>query len=513
MRAARRARQIGATALQIFSDNPTAWRRRPEPPADAVQFVAYCEQHGIAPVAIHASYLVNLAGTAEPFASQSLEGLRHEVRRAPAYGASLVNTHIGSHRGEGPDAGLSRIASVVLDVLVDVPAGVRLVLENSAGGGDTVGSRIEELAAILDAVGGSAAQLAFRLDTAPRGELADISTPDGAAAVLDRFDALIGLDRLALIHLNDSKSALGSRSDRHEHLGAGRIGAMGLAAFLRDPRLPGRTTLVMETPGVDEGYDAVNLRRSWLLHGGADALPTLPAAALRHTRRSTRAAQSGEKEARAVRRRGRASRPSPGGAAVAVRLANALGAERDVGLHQLADIGLVEDVVPAQGVLNPRGRELLPARQAGEVARAVGLLADLAQPARQLGGGAERRHAVTLDQTGDGRVVDTRLERQLALAHLLFLQLTAKPAVERPRRLERHAPCPCAAAHRPVASAGGACKQPQDRSGAGAPQWDKGTDPVRRPAVLSRSPRPIPSAVPLRGRAAPSARTRTARPR
>ena len=307
MRAARRARQIGATALQIFSDNPTAWRRRLEPPGDATQFIAFCERHGIAPVAIHASYLINLAGTSEPFASQSLEGLRHEMMRAPGYGASLVNAHIGSHRGEGQDAGLRRIASVVRAVLADAPAGVRLVLENSAGGGDALGSRLEELAEILDAVGDSAAQLAFCLDTAHLwGAGYDISTPDGAAAVLDRFDALIGLDRLALMHLNDSKSALGSRSDRHEHLGAGRIGAIGLAAFLRDPRLPGRTTLVMETPGADEGYDAVNLRRGWLLHGGAKTLPILPRAALRLTRRSTCATlpESAEQAERAVRRRG-----------------------------------------------------------------------------------------------------------------------------------------------------------------------------------------------------------------
>jgi hypothetical protein len=106
--------------------------------------------------------------------------------------------------------------------------------------------------------------------------------------VLDRFDALIGFDRLALVHLNDSKSALASRSDRHEHLGAGKIGAEGLAAFLRDRRLPGRTTLVLETPGVEEGYDAVNMRRSWLLHAGVGVLPTLPARAFRLTRGATR---------------------------------------------------------------------------------------------------------------------------------------------------------------------------------------------------------------------------------
>lgn len=307
LRAARRARQIGATALQIFSDNPTAWRRRPEPPPDAAQFAAFCARNGIAPVAIHASYLINLAGSAEPFAQQSLAGLRHEMERAPGYGATLVNTHIGSHRGDGAEAGLGRIASGVASVLADAPPEIRLVLENSAGGGDALGSSLEELAAILEAVGGAATQLAFCLDTAHLwGAGYDISTADGVAVVLDRFDALIGLDRLALVHLNDSKSALASRSDRHEHLGAGKIGAEGLAAFLRDPRLPGRTTLVMETPGVDEGYDAINMRRSWLLHAGGAALPKLPARAFRLARSSTRTtALDGQGPAsHPVRRRG-----------------------------------------------------------------------------------------------------------------------------------------------------------------------------------------------------------------
>lgn len=306
LRTARRARQIGATALQIFSDNPTAWRRRPEPPADAAEFAAYCERQGIAPVAIHASYLINLAGKAEPFASQSLDGLRDEMQRAPDFGATLVNTHIGSHRGEGGAAGLRRIGEAVRTTLMDAPPGVRLVLENSAGGGDTLGSEIEELAAILDEVGGAAAQLAFCLDTAHLwGAGYDISTAAGASAVLDRFDELIGLDRLALVHLNDSKSALRSLSDRHEHVGAGRIGAEGLATFLRDVRLPGRTAIVMETPGEDEGYDAINLRRSWLLYGGAETLPELPPAAFRLTRRGTRVGPSnGGRGVVAVRRRG-----------------------------------------------------------------------------------------------------------------------------------------------------------------------------------------------------------------
>ena len=295
MRAARRSRQIGARALQIFSDNPTAWRRRPEMPADAPDFVVYCAREGIEVVSIHASYLINLAGSAEPFATQSREGLIVEMQRAPEYGATLVNTHIGSHRGVGREAGLRRIVESVGAVLSASPAGVRLVLENSSGGGDLLGSRIEELAAILDGVAASGVdagpdRMAFCLDAAHLwGAGYDVGSAEGAAEVVSRFDELIGLDRLAMVHLNDSRSERGSRTDRHEHVGAGKIGPVGLGALIRDPRLA-EVTFIMETPGADEGYDAVNLRRAWLLWSGAQTLPTLPPKAFRTSRRSTRMA-------------------------------------------------------------------------------------------------------------------------------------------------------------------------------------------------------------------------------
>ena len=286
--AARRSRQIGARALQIFTDNPVAWRRRPEPPSDAAAFVDYAFREGIEVISIHASYLINLAGSAEPFVSQSREGLIVEMQRAPTYGATLVNTHIGSHRGVGREAGLRRIVEAVTAILAESPPSVRLVLENSSGGGDLLGSRLEDLAAILDVVGPDGEHLAFCLDTAHLwGAGYDVSSADGALAVIDRFDELIGLDRLPMVHLNDSRSLLGSRTDRHEHVGAGRIGPLGLGALLRDPRLA-HATFIMETPGADEGWDAVNLRRAWMLWNGATELPVLPPKAFKVNRRSTR---------------------------------------------------------------------------------------------------------------------------------------------------------------------------------------------------------------------------------
>ena len=291
LKAARRARQIGATALQIFSDNPTAWRRRPEPPREAPRFVEYATGAGIAPIAIHASYLINLAATAEPFATQSRAALIHELQRAPAYGARYVNTHIGSHRGAGRATGIATVAANIEAILDETPPDAILVLENSAGGGDTVGATLEELAAIVGAVSRSHDRLAFCLDTAHLwGVGYDVASAEGATGVIDRFAELIGLERLALVHLNDSSSHQGSRSDRHQHLGAGRIGPQGLAALLRDPRLRG-ATFIMETPGEDEGYDAVNMRRARLLHAGETELPQLPPRAFKLNRRSSRAAR------------------------------------------------------------------------------------------------------------------------------------------------------------------------------------------------------------------------------
>ena len=288
LKAAVRARQIGCRALQIFSDNPTAWRRRETLPGDAAAFVAYLERERIEPLVIHASYLINLAGRSEPFASQSRATLAHELQRAPLYGATIVNVHIGSHRQHGVDTGIDQIAANVRAVVTEAPDGVRLALENSTGGGDEVGAELENLARILDLMLGAADRVAFCLDTAHLwGAGYDISSAEGASAVIDRFAALIGLDRLALVHLNDSKAPLGSRWDRHEHVGAGRIGPEGLGALLRHQSLR-ETTFILETPGVDEGYDAVNMRRARALFGGATELPRLPASAFRLSRRSTR---------------------------------------------------------------------------------------------------------------------------------------------------------------------------------------------------------------------------------
>ena len=288
VKAADRAAEIGASALQVFSDNPTSWRRRPTLPRELPAFRERLADHGIAPLSIHAPYLVNLAGPDAETHRRSVECLVNELRVAQAYGARFLNVHVGSHRGEGPEAGIDQVADGVrtaFRLLHNDAPDVLLILENGSGGGFALGWSLEELKAIDDAVlaaGIDRSRYGFCLDTAHLwGAGYAIDTTGGVDTPIEAFDALVGLDRLHMVHLNDSRSELGSRADRHEHVGAGRIGGEGLARMATHPAL-GHVTYFLETPGMEEGYDAVNLDRLRDLVSGR-TLATLPPAAF-HTR-------------------------------------------------------------------------------------------------------------------------------------------------------------------------------------------------------------------------------------
>jgi deoxyribonuclease IV len=287
VKAARRAVEIGATTIQVFVDNPTSWRRRPTLPDGLPRFREILADADIAPIAVHAPYLINLAGPEVPFHEQSVSVLANELRVGRAYGASFVNVHIGSHRGDGVVAGVERLTAGIVAALAradedeDDPADIAIVLENGSGGGFGVGTTVEELADIdgaTRAAGVSPARLAFCLDTAHLwGAGYPIDTAAGIDEVLAAFDEQIGLERLVMVHLNDSRSERGSRADRHEHVGAGRIGAQGLARMLTHPGTA-HVAFILETPGMDEGYDAVNLGRARAIAAG-EPLATLPPAA------------------------------------------------------------------------------------------------------------------------------------------------------------------------------------------------------------------------------------------
>jgi len=288
LKAADRAAEIGASTIQVFVDNPTAWKRRITPPRKLPEFRARLEELDIRPVAVHASYLVNLAGPEPSFRAASIAVLASDLAAAGGYGAKIVNVHTGSHRETSVAAGIERIADglvEVFDAASGLPGseldGTRIALENAAGGGSSLGVTIEELARIADAAaarGINKSRLGFCLDTAHAwGAGANLAEPDGVDAFLAEFDRLVGLDRVLMVHLNDSRSERGERTDRHEHVGGGEIGERGLGHLVRLPALRD-VPFICETPGMDAGYDGINLARVRALAAG-EPLQPLPAAA------------------------------------------------------------------------------------------------------------------------------------------------------------------------------------------------------------------------------------------
>jgi deoxyribonuclease-4 len=289
-RAADRAEAIGASTVQVFADNPNAWARRATPPRHLDEFRTRLAERDVRPVVIHAAYLVNLAGPDPRFRESSINVLASELVAAHGFGASLVNVHTGSHRDTSVEAGIERIADAVAAAIGraaeasgtgEAPPPPKLVLENAAGGGWTVGVDVPELAAIAEAVarrGIAEDRVGFSLDTAHAwGAGEPFDEPEGVDRWLEAFDVELGLERLALVHLNDSRSERGSHHDRHEHVGAGRIGPRGLGHLLRHPRLAD-VPFILETPGMDEGYDAMNLERARTLAAGLPLDPLPPEA-------------------------------------------------------------------------------------------------------------------------------------------------------------------------------------------------------------------------------------------
>ncbi len=317
-RAADRAAEIGAETVQVFVDNPTAWKRRAAPPKGLETFRDRLVELGIRPVAVHASYLVNLAGPDPSFRRASIDVLASDLVAGRGYGASFVNVHTGSHRDTTVDEGLDRVAGGVAEVLgrvEDGPGMPMLVLENASGGGWAIGSSVAQLAAVADraaALGVPDRRLGFCLDTAHAwGAGLRVDDPDAVDDLLDAFDREVGLARLVMVHVNDSASELASHRDRHQHVGEGRIGARGLGHLVRHPRLADRP-FILETPGMDEGYDLVNLDRLRALRDGAESLDPLPPEAFKLSRRTRSAAPADDDvDVGRTDRRGRSGAPGP----------------------------------------------------------------------------------------------------------------------------------------------------------------------------------------------------------
>ena len=240
-------------SLQLFTRGPSQWRARTLHGAEVLAFRQRLAQAGIWPAVSHASYLINLA-TADPaLRARSVEALGDEIDRAEALGLLGVVIHPGAGTGGTEARAVQRAADSVRRMLERRPAGTTLVLlEGTAGQGATIGHRFEHLAGIIGRLGGTP-RVGVCLDTCHLFAAGfDLSTERGYRQTVRAFDRIVGLERLHVVHLNDSVRECGSRVDRHAHIGRGRIGLDGFARLLRDRRLAG-LPMVLETPKAEIG--------------------------------------------------------------------------------------------------------------------------------------------------------------------------------------------------------------------------------------------------------------------
>ncbi|WP_207263760.1 deoxyribonuclease IV [Desulfovibrio sp. Huiquan2017] len=252
-----RIMRVDGTALQIFTRNQRQWKVPALSEYDAELFAAAWDQWGDYPVAAHDSYLINLASDKPDLLKRSTLAFAEELRRIETLSIPYLVTHPGSHLGAGVEAGIERYAAN-LDRAIEASgteSGL-VLLETTAGQGTNLGASFEELAAIIEA-SAHPGRLGVCYDTCHTFAAGyDIRTPAAYAATFEAFDRVIGLDRLKFFHLNDSKNELGSRKDRHEHIGRGAIGEEGFRNLMRDPRFAD-VPKTLETPKQEDLQDDV----------------------------------------------------------------------------------------------------------------------------------------------------------------------------------------------------------------------------------------------------------------
>jgi len=243
-----RGQALGCFAVQIFVKNQRQWAARPLGADEVRAFRAARRATGIPSVFAHASYLINLASPDAAAWARAVDAFTDELERAEALGLACVAIHPGSHLGTGIEAGLARVAAAVGETLRRTRGyRVRIALENTAGGGGTLGRTFGELGALLDRTG-RARRVGVCLDTCHLFAAGyDIRTPVGYAAAMAECASAVGIERVLAFHLNDAKAPLGSGLDRHENIGRGRLGLGPFRLLLNDARFAA-VPKVLETP-------------------------------------------------------------------------------------------------------------------------------------------------------------------------------------------------------------------------------------------------------------------------
>src|SRR5215469_14399698 len=277
------ARKLGCNALQIFSASPRMWQGGPAriPDLDAIAFRAKREELRLGPLVIHANYLINLAAAQPMLRTRSIQAFHDEIVRGVTLGADFLVVHPGARGERGAGQGIATIVESVKQATKRVPVGeLKILIENTAGMGTAIGSRLEEVGEII---GGLQRDLPVGacLDTAHLFAAGyDIKTESGMASTIGQIEGTVGLENVPVFHVNDSKIPLGGRVDRHEHLGKGKIGREAFVRIMRHPQLTmtlsegiaGRAFLA-ETPIDDPGDDRRNVAMLWELAGLKDQAP------------------------------------------------------------------------------------------------------------------------------------------------------------------------------------------------------------------------------------------------
>ena len=253
-------KEVGCATIQIFTKNNNQWNAKPLTDEEIAEFKKKQKETGIRPVVAHNSYLINVASPDKALAKKSMEAMLIELQRCEQLGVPILVMHPGSHVGTGEKEGIKRIAEAI-DWLQEKTERfkVRIALETTAGQGSNLGHRFEQIAEIID-LAEDKTRVAVCLDTCHIVAAGyDFRTESGYKKTMNEFDKTIGLKRLKAIHFNDSVKDLGSRVDRHAHIGQGKIGKTGFGFFMNDKRLEDIPKL-LETPKDKEGkFDRMNL--------------------------------------------------------------------------------------------------------------------------------------------------------------------------------------------------------------------------------------------------------------
>jgi deoxyribonuclease-4 len=258
--ALRRGRASGCDVVQVFTANARGWAAKRVTAGEIARLDAARRETGLVRIVAHAGYLINLAAPDPRIWRKSVDAMAGELQRAERIGASDVVVHPGAHLGRGETSGIARAVRALDAVTKRVgPTRCRIALETTAGPGSVLGGRFEHLRAIVDGVR-APRRLAVCFDTChvfAAGH--DLRTKGAVRRTLGDFDRILGLDRLTVFHFNDSKGGLGSRVDRHEHIGRGALGLEGFRALVNDRRLRDRP-MILETPKGDRPAGAWDRR-------------------------------------------------------------------------------------------------------------------------------------------------------------------------------------------------------------------------------------------------------------